>query len=91
MYTENDEHSPKYVKKSQRKPPKRSNHKHEYEDIALRCKAITNNYWKTIAKRCKICGKIYDVKLFLRADQEEYLNSLPVYETEADVFSVKYV
>ena len=101
MYIEEDEHSPRHVKASQRKTPKKSKHKHDYEDIALRCKSSDkfNNpnddrYWDVIAERCTICGKIRGIRLLWKRGDEDlrkYRDSLPYYETEADIHDVKYV
>ena len=83
----------------QKRTPKKSKHKHEYEEIAVisRSSDKFNNpnmdrKHKVIAERCKICGKIGDVHFFLRVGEfEERLKDLELYETDEDIFRLKYL
>ncbi len=57
---------PKYRKKSQKKTPKKSNHKHEWENCVYETDSVgyskEKGFYKTaeltIGKYCPICGKI---------------------------------
>lgn len=46
---------PKHKKKSKKKPPKKTNHKHEYEIVKKEKWPVKGLY--TYIERCKICNK----------------------------------
>ena len=61
---------PKYKKKSTRHPPKKSKHKHTYEDCLLKIKIVLKyNTGERIVNRlhlgnyCTICGKIGNITI----------------------------
>lgn len=50
-----DDNTP-HKKKSIKKKPKKSDHKHNYESVEVKEWVITN--WFTHKEVCKICGKV---------------------------------
>lgn len=60
---------PKYRKKSQKKPPKKANHKHEWSNCVYETDSMNYSIEKgffrttelTIGKYCPICGKIGEI------------------------------
>lgn len=76
-----DEEAPRYRKKS-RKRHVRSDHKHEYENVCVDAHTETRTRDGVfpsyhIATRCKICGRLYDVKTWAT---REIPKEMPLYE-----------
>ena len=71
---------PKYRKKSQKKPPKKANHKHEWANCVYETATIGYSKEKgfyrttelTVGTYCHICGKIGDI-----ADRRYKINTSP--------------
>lgn len=66
-YSPTPEDAPRHKKRTKRRD-KKSNHKHEYEDVAVYSACSRREFYHE-AKRCKICGKIYTISFFV--DHEE--------------------
>ncbi len=84
---------PKYHKKKHKKHVK-SDHKHIYEDVCVDShkafKGLKNPKACNIAKRCKVCGRVYDIELWVAYEPPE---GLPVYEVDTfdELFNLKYL
>ena len=68
---------PRYRKKA-KKVRMRSDHRHEYEEVAVNAGGIY-----CIATRCKVCGRLYDFKT--KRSVNEVPDGLPLYKAESIV------
>ena len=94
-YTPLPEDSPRHRKKAKKKHV-RSDHKHEYEDVAV--DAHTTMYTRKtgrvrtlfIAQRCNVCGKVYDWTHTKLQDPPEGMKLYEVADIEA-LFDTKFL
>lgn len=76
------EDSPRHRKKTKKKHV-RSDHKHDYETVCidthsyLRKCGVRRKYY-SLAKRCKICGRIGDMKMWTRFHEPP--EDMPLYD-----------
>lgn len=85
---------PRHRKKARKKPRVRSDHRHEYEEVCIdahgfryvRGEKIPTYF---IGKRCKLCGRLQDVKWLI--DLREPPEDMPMYEVKdiLDLFEMK--
>lgn len=90
------EEAPRHRKKSKKHHAK-SDHKHEYEDVAILpasdFKMSGENMAYHKARRCKVCGKLYTVDIFLEDGDPPH--GMRVFDPKADdmwtLYRMKYL
>ena len=68
--------NPKHKKKVVRKPPKKCDHKHKYQQVHIVEISKKNFSINSLGERCEICGKVVPVKMFLFEPVPEWVLKL---------------
>lgn len=73
---------PKHKKKSSRKTPRKSKHKHNYTDVLIKGGTKDGGYMITSGKKCTICSKLVYGSFIMSPNEKSGFNTLLMNEGE---------